>query len=372
MKGNGEQSQFKIERVPIDSLRLDDENPRLATATEAAHSQDEIVRTLWVEESVNEVADSIARNGFYEWEPLLVIPAQQTGKFRVIEGNRRLAAIRLLLEAELRRKFKVTELPTITSERRQELTELPCVKFKDRKALWAYLGFRHINGTKPWDSFSKAMYVAHVRDDYGCSLAEIADKIGDRHSTVQRLYLGYAVLDQAERQARFSKENRVASKFYFSHLYTAVIQTEYRRFLGLDEAEDTEPKKDPVPKGKLKELKEFMTWLYGDRSANKEPVVKTQAPDLNLLREVIAKPAALNALRAGRSLEVAHAISVGEAQRFLQSISVAKEELLQANATVTTGYKGDADPLETVKSIDTIVENILKEMHQIRTAKGKA
>ncbi len=371
MKDKSALSGFKIEMVPISSLRLDDQNPRLATATEAADSQEEIVRALWVEESVNEVAHSIARNGFYAWEPLLIVPAP-AGRFRVVEGNRRLAAVRLLLEPELRKRLKVTELPPITSERRNELAQLPCVKFGDREELWAYLGFRHINGTKPWDSFSKAMYVAHVHDNYGVSLAEIADRIGDRHSTVQRLYRGFSVLDQAERQARFSKDNRIASKFYFSHLYTAVDQPEYRRFLGLDDEGNGDPKKDPVPKGKLKELKEFMTWLYGDRSDKKEPVVKTQAPDLNLLRDVIGKPAALNALRAGKSLEVAHAISVGEAQRFLQSISVAKEELLQANATVTTGYRGDADPLETVKSIETITTNILKEMHQIRTAKGKA
>jgi len=361
----------KVERIEVERLLLDDDNPRLATATEDTDSQDEIARTLWVEESVNEVAHSIARNRFYDWEPLLVVPAKKAGRFTVVEGNRRLAAVRLLLEPALRSKLKVTELPDISRAEQQTLATLPCVIFEDREELWAYLGFRHINGAKPWDSFSKAKYVAEVHDRYEVPLRQIADKIGDRHSTVERLYRGYSVLDQAERQARFSKANRVANKFYFSHLYTAVDQPDYQEFLGI-QTNGAEPKADPVPKSRLKELKEFMTWLYGDKTASKEPVVRTQNPDLNLLREVITKPIALSALRAGRSLQVAHAISVGDAQRFLQHISVAKEELQQAKGTVTTGYKGDLEPFETVKSIIEVSSRILDEMTARRASKGKS
>ncbi len=54
----------------------------------------------------------------------------------------------------------------------------------------------------------------------------------------------------------------------------------------------------PVPKAKLKELQELMIWLYGSRQEGKEPVVRTQNPDLNKLREVISSHPAIAALRA--------------------------------------------------------------------------
>ncbi|PIP05936.1 MAG: hypothetical protein COX52_09270 [Syntrophobacterales bacterium CG23_combo_of_CG06-09_8_20_14_all_48_27] len=96
------------------------------------------------------------------------------------------------------------------------------------------------------------------------------------------------------------KEDRFRNKFYFSHLYTALDQPDFQKFLGI--MAETSLKPNPVPRGKLDELGELMTWIYGRKSTNTEPVIRKQNPDLNNLRVVIAKPAALSLLRAGYSL----------------------------------------------------------------------
>ena len=357
--------------APVEQLLLDIKNPRLASG-DGGDTQEDLLRVLWTEMAVDEVAFSIAANGFFREEPLLVIPGDEVkggkGKFIVVEGNRRLAAVLLLCDAKLRDKLKATELPIIDSKRRADLNTVPVFRYPDRESLWTFCGFRHINGAKPWDAFSKAQYVATVHEQYGVPLDEIAKKIGDRHATVKRLYRGYKVLEQAEQRAGFSKEDRVRNKFYFSHLYTAVDQIEFQKFLGIDGDKSLKP--NPVPRSKLSELNELMAYLYGNKSTGKEPLVRTQAPDLNTLREVISKPASLSAIRSGLSLDRAFEIGVGDKRRFRESLVRAKEELQQARGTVTKGYSGEEDLHETMADIGLYAAKIKEEMEEIRKKKN--
>jgi hypothetical protein len=360
----------KRDEIPVDQLLLDFENPRLTSTGNGHMSQDDLIRVLWNEMAVDEVAFSIAANGFFPDEPLLVIPTDNgkhkelKGKYIIIEGNRRFAAVRLLREPKLRDKVKASDLPTVSQERLSTLAKIPVSIYPDRESLWSYCGFRHINGIKPWDAFSKAKYVADVHENYDVPLDKIASTIGDRHATVVRLYRGYKILEQAETRAGFDKEDRVRNRFYFSHLYTATDQPEFQKFLGIDS--ETSLKPNPVPKSKLSQLKELMHWLYGKKSAQVEPVVRTQNPDLNLLREVISKPASLAALRSGYSLEKCYDIKIGDKRRFRDAITSAKEELQQAKATVTTGYACEEDLYETIKDIMLYAETIRDEMESKR------
>lgn len=350
--------------VPVDQLFLDEENPRLASAGPNA-TQEGLIRFLWKEMAVDEVAISIAVNGFFPEEQLFVIPrgkpdASGKQKYTVVEGNRRLAAVRLLRDPELRAKLRATDLPEIRPDKAVTLENLPVSIHNNRQDLWEYFGFRHINGAKPWDAYSKAMYVAKVHEEYGIPIQQIALAIGDRHNTVPRYYRGYVLLKQAEEQTDFSKDDISAGDLSFSHLYTAAAYKEFQKFLGI--TADNSLGHNPVPKSKLKELRELLVWLYGSKKANKPPVIRTQAPDLNTLRAVLSSPSALSALRRGYSLDRAHDVSVGESERFREALVTAKEELLQANATVTTGFNGELDLLETMESIMQISRSVLEEM----------
>jgi hypothetical protein len=363
-----------IERVPIAHLRLDKENPRLA-AIQGESTQKGLIKKLWDEMAVDELALSIAANGYFEEEPLIVIPEKSGNKdpqediFTVVEGNRRLAAVLILRDANLRQTLGATDLPAITSEAARRLDELPVSIYDTREELWEYFGFRHINGPQAWDAFSKAQFVAKVRDDYGVPINEIAKKIGDRHDFVRRIYLGYLLVRQAESQCSFSTDDIHKGRFNFSHLYTAAAQPEFRKFLGLTGTDVT--KANPVPKANLHSLKELMLWLYGSKASGKLPVVRTQNPDLNLLRVVISQRGSLAALRSGYSLDRAYEIGIGENRRFQEALTRAKEELLVANGMVTTGYTGDADLYAIVKEIVLIAEKIREEMEAVRVPHRK-
>jgi hypothetical protein len=359
----------QIEYEPVDNLLLDERNPRFASELEDT-SQDSIVRVLWRDFSVDEVALSIAANGFFREEPLLVVPRNEDkpdGKFVVVEGNRRFAAVLLLRDTKLRTKIKATNLPQISNEAIAALAQVPVSKYASRQEIWRYLGFRHINGPQPWDSFSKAMYVASVHDEHGISLDEIADSIGDRHATVKRLYRGYKILEQAESKTSFQRDDRIAKRFFFSHLYTAVDQEPFQRFLGITSEDSLRP--NPVPKSKFNELRELMVWFYGSKSEKRLPIVQQQNPDLNILREVISDARGVEALRAGLTLQRAHEISLGDERRFRSALIRAKEELQLADGTLTTGYEGDEDNYEVFRAISLIVNSVGERMQTKRKNK---
>src|SRR5205807_508421 len=103
--------------------------------------------------------------------------------------NRRLAAVKLLVDAALRTRVKATKLPSIDSARAENLKQLPVI-VTTREDSWRYLGFKHVNGPATWGSYAKAQYIALVHNNYGIQLSDIADQIGDNNSTVLRMYRG--------------------------------------------------------------------------------------------------------------------------------------------------------------------------------------
>lgn len=362
---------LELQPIEVDRLLLDPENPRLESITTSS-DQLELLKAMWRETAVIEVALSIAENGFFQEEPLFAIPVNTNGKkqqYYVVEGNRRLSAVKLLLDVDLRQQVRATDLPAISPQRRTELRTLPVSVYKRREDLWEYFGFRHVNGPKEWDSLSKAAYIAKVRRDYKEDLDDIARKIGDQHSTVERIYRGFVLLEQAEAKTDFQRTDRIANRFYFSHLYTAATYPEVLEYLGV--TAQGALKDNPVPARYLSNLEELMIWLFGSKARAKEPVVQTQAPDLSYLRSVIGSKPALAALRSGTGLKRAHAISLGDARRFEDALAEAKDALQEAKGTVTTGYRGDRELLGEMESIEMLSQSVLAEMRNISDRKTR-
>ena len=81
---------------PVSLLRLDLENPRLQTGTDFDIStEDELIEVLADIAALDELVLSICTNTYLNLEPLIVC-GQDGGPYTVLEGNRRIAAIRLI------------------------------------------------------------------------------------------------------------------------------------------------------------------------------------------------------------------------------------------------------------------------------------
>ncbi len=353
--------ETQIVQIPVGELHFDHYNPRMAEyGIEAATPEKEILTTLWDAMDVLELVQSIAASGFFPHEALIV--AQEKGKKIVIEGNRRLAAVKVLLNPALAKENGWT-IPKPSKKVLQTLQKLPAI-LESREDSWRYLGFKHVNGPAKWTSYAKAAYIAQVHRDFKISLSDVAGQIGDRHNTVQRLYRGLMVLEQAERANVFDREDRFRQRLAFSHLYTGLDYEGIGEFLGISpkEAESA----SPVPKSKINELGELLVWLYGSRKERKEPVVQSQNPHLRQLNAIVSNRESLSALRSGVDLSRAFEISQPPSVLFEDALLSAKRELTTARAYLTTGDDSSDNMLRMAGTVAELASDIYEEMDRKR------
>lgn len=358
MAATGRVRPSDVEMVDPVSLHFDRLNPRLISHDA---SEREILRTLWRDFAVDEVALSVATNGFWEYEPLLA--TREGNRLIVIEGNRRLAAVRLLLSDEDRKAVGATDLPVLTTARREELQQIP-VLVRSREDVWEYVGFKHVNGPQSWQSYSKAQYVAWVHNDLGIPLETIAETIGDTHATVTRLYRSLMVLQQAEEEGIWHRDDRYKGHFSFSHLTTGISSyANIQRHLGFDGPPPEHPA--PVDDRNLGNLGELMTWLFGSKERGIAPLVQSQNPDLRKLDRALSTRNSIAAIRSGLPLDVAVDVAKGDSAKLRENLVGARRLLQDARGKVLTGFEENRDLIDTVDEIVALAEAIQDEMREL-------
>jgi len=357
-------------KVSVDWLKLDRQNPRLVGIS-ARTTEESIVAQLYRGEELGELLQSIAANGYLDIEPLIVLLDPTDQKFTVLEGNRRLAAIRLFREPALVDAIAKSEhlkigVPEISPVVEATLAEVSVYRVPDRDAARSFIGFKHINGAAKWESYAKAKFAAEWYKPGNVSLEEISEKIGDRHDTIKRMVAAIYVLEQAERANIFSLSDRNVTKFNFSHLYTALSRSTYMTYLGLETAWSRyDPQPDPVPTDKLDRLREVLVWIYGSKEDNnKEPVVRSQNPDIKNLGETLASAEGLHILRAGGTLAEAHA-STRPADETLSAALIRARSTLREAANSLRGYDGrDQSLLNIAEDISETAQTIFDRMRK--------
>jgi len=353
--------------VPVDWLVLDRENPRLVGSDPAA-SDEAVIAQLFKGEELGELLQSIAANGYLDIEPLIVM--ERDRELIVLEGNRRLAAIRLFREPGLaetifeRERIRI-KVPDISSGGRATLEKVSVYRVAQRDDARSFIGFKHINGAAKWDSYAKGKFAADWYRGGGTTLEEIAERIGDAHATIKRMVNAIYVLEQAESANIFHIADRVSPKFNFSHLYTALSRAPYMEFLGLDAAwARFDPQPDPVPKTKVNQLREVLTWIYGSKEDSALPVVLSQNPDIKRLGEVLLNAEGLNVLRSSRNLSEAHASTQPAEERFAEGLLRARSSIRDV-ANSLRGFDGrDRSLVDIAEDIEETIQTILDRMRK--------
>ena len=346
-------------------LAFDVQNPRLVEFDSAGYDEERLINLLWSTMAVEELVMSILAQGFFEHEPLYVLKGEG-GRYIVLEGNRRLAAIRSILTPSIIKNGKMDKYSSsITEEIKNQLTNrIPTIEIQERKDAWRLIGFKHVNGAAKWGSYAKAKYISEVHNVFGIELDKIAEQIGDTNKTVQKLYQGLMILQQAQKQAEFDMKDIEVERLYFSHLYTAIGYEKFRQYIGI---EDNIQSPTPVPQDKIKHLQEVMDWLFGSKKRGVGRKIRSQNPDLRHLVEILDNETSVVALRAGKSLETAYELSIDNADVLRDSFVKTRITLEKAAAKIT-GYDGEESLLRQAGSIAELADSIYDQMERRRNA----
>lgn len=103
-------SNWELRSLSVDAVRLDKHNPRLPEDM-LSESQENIMHYMVNEFDILEIAKSVARNGFFINEYPIVV--KEGRFFVVVEGNRRITALKLLRNPDLappRKKYSYVRL----------------------------------------------------------------------------------------------------------------------------------------------------------------------------------------------------------------------------------------------------------------------
>ena len=192
---DGSSRSLNIQNLAVDELRLDDENPRLPERVRG-RPQSEILRFLYENGVLEEIAQSYMDHGFFRNEPLIVTREDEQCH-TVIEGNRRLATLKVLRGAPEADGLHL--LVESSADRIEQLATVPCFLVSSRDEIRAYVGFRHIGGIKTWDPEAKARYVLGevarlVERNSPDPFRELGRRIGSNTQGVRNSYLAIRIL----------------------------------------------------------------------------------------------------------------------------------------------------------------------------------
>ena len=344
------------ESVPLDSLRLDPENPRLPRDEDwASRSENELLRQFARRYNLIELARSIADKGFTprQAEALLAIEDQADADcYVVVEGNRRLATLKLLMSTASRRAAGVTgsEWEELAERAAQmDLGRVPVIVYPDREALSDYLGFRHITGPTPWRPEAKARFIAKLLST-GERVGDVARRIGSNHRTVRRYAEAHAIYTQALAAAI----NMDDVEAQFGVFYNALDRQGIRDFLDLGrQVEIDKLPESPVPDGAMGRLADLIGLLYGDPDAGLEKVIR-ESRDLRKLDEVLSNERARANLFRERDLDRAWAVSGGGRTDLLGLLDQVRLEVAQASGQAPE-YVEDDEVREAVRRVHLLV-----------------
>jgi hypothetical protein len=206
--------EFAPEHVSLDRLLLDPNNYRFFDMDQytkalpnrihedSVQQRAEDLVKLDGKEELRALKESIEANGYIPVETLVVKPYEfEKGLFLVVEGNRRVAAMRWLkrdseggssVQESLIRSFD--NLPAIVLEGGEEAT----------MALQHILmGLRHVSGIKQWGGYQRAKLVVELVDDFGMNLSDAAKQIGMSAHEASRRYRALKALEQMQNDDEF-------------------------------------------------------------------------------------------------------------------------------------------------------------------------
>ncbi len=283
---------FDTETVDFENLYLNPNNLRFAHFDSGGIkvSKDKI-KNESVQESafdkikaeefqIKALRDSILEVGFLPIDRIVVTKLDDSS-YLVIEGNRRLAALKWIdnmikegiADKTVRETFEKIPVNVLKPE---DDTEINRLKIQ---------GIRHISEIRPWGTYQKAVLIKSMIEDEKLSAKEVANAIGSRTQEVNRVYRAYKLWEQMNDDLDYGEHVRT---YLISYFYEAVGRVPLKRFFSYnDETAYFENEEN---------YKLFYKWIIPDPNNGNVQKIPSST-NVRDLTKIIANEEALNAFK---------------------------------------------------------------------------
>ncbi|MBM3239539.1 hypothetical protein FJZ31_24875 [Candidatus Poribacteria bacterium] len=316
-------------RVKLEQLYLDPNNPRLEISGKEKIADNRIVESYVQADCINKIREkgiddligSIKSYGFWTVDRVVLRPLGDD-KYVVVEGNRRVATLKILADQHKRGQ-------SLPEDIRKEIFEFEAMVYKgtDPNIAWVVQSFRHIPGIKGWDDYPKAKFIANFEKESGKSPTEIASMFGMKpRAEVSRLIRSYYGFEQAKKDEDYGEDLKPEK---FGMFYNVVFgKPEIRNWLGWDDEQKEFKNVDNFVK--------FVSWIVPDE--DEEPKIDI-SPNT---RDTLAK-----------LVQPEHKELFGKFEEGRLSIDECKEKIFGEEIKMSVDISDDIHSLEKMKGIIT-------------------
>ncbi|HDT3785426.1 ParB N-terminal domain-containing protein [Enterobacter hormaechei] len=362
-----------IKDISVKELIFDPQNPRFSMVyNHNLQPEHEIIERMVKKENIQELMGSISEQGYFSGEPLLVVD-NKNNTYTVVEGNRRLAALKLL-NKEIAPTTKLSSIESIIEEAKIIPDEISCMIFDDRRDILRYLSYRHITGPKKWDSLSKAIYIKQLREEFFSKLSldeqlrALAKEMGSRKDYVAKMLTTLNLLEYAEKKEFFGLKNLKRDHIEFSILTTALGYTNLSNYIGL-------PNGSVVDVDNIKDdnAKDIFAWMFLQNESGE--TILGESRNLGKLSEIVTSHEAVDKLKKDKDIKEAYLFTTGPENTFLHLINYALTSLKNAYEIAPLVNKPSEGLIKKLEDIEDLNENLIfslrKKIRKISREEGE-
>lgn len=239
---------------------------------------------------LSSLKDSIRTNGYIAIEQIVVVPYgkpdAEPKQYLVIEGNRRVAALKTLLSDHAGGSVDLEE------NIKETLEEIPIIVLKGTDAEIAtykqtLMAIRHVAGIREWGPYQQAKLVVEMFEGEGATLGSVAQQIGISSREVARRYRASKALRQMEEDEEFGE---YAEPRLYAFFHEAVSQPSVRDWLEFSDATYKAENADA--------RRTFFELLSPSEVDNEKrpPKLTSANPQVRQLKDIVTKPHPLKIL----------------------------------------------------------------------------
>lgn len=364
----------KLKPINIDPkmILLDTKNPRFAgedfpIAKDAdpidEKLQDRMRKFIVDRFSVQDIIDSVEKIGFFKLDRIVVTEYKSPGTksarkkqkddkhYIVLEGNRRVAAIKTLLQSYDKKEI------ALTKEVLQTLNKIEALylDIKDEKehqqATWFLQGIRHVSGIRDWGPYQQAELIHTLTTEQKMNFTDAGKAIGAGRKRAANMLRAYKGLKQMESDPTYGDK---AKPDLFSHFEQAYVKTPVRDWLGWDESQ--------LKYSNANALQKFYKWVTEDNPDIGQKKIQAQEVRDQLSKVLQSENARNKFTSEDVNLEKAYGMACAE-DAPITNISDIVQQSIKNITKIPWTYKPTE---EDIKLMQQLIETIKEYLDKLK------